>query len=179
MNTCLPLRLCDHRVQLGFFFFFINCYIKSGACKMAQRIKALVTRTEDQSSVPKTHTVEEQNQHPQVVLWPLPVPCGTHRLTPHTPKIKRQRIKGKITFRIFKIYKIKFKPGFSASNFLVDTHGDCGAHNGQQAVRSETSRTYVSWVWHSICQLRKESLTALLKVMSSNPSNHMVPHNHP
>lgn len=44
-----------------------------GACKIALPIKALAYKPEDLNSVSRIHTMEGENQSPQVVLWLLHV----------------------------------------------------------------------------------------------------------
>lgn len=53
---------------------------------MAQQAKAFGAKPDEQKSSPEIHIVEEENQLPEVFLWPPHVACGTVIHTHKTSK---------------------------------------------------------------------------------------------
>ena len=58
---------------------------------MAQWVKGLAAKTDDPSSIPRTHMVEEEDQLQQVVLCPPHVCCGEVHASPQPTPCKERK----------------------------------------------------------------------------------------
>ena len=74
-------------IVIFYFFFKLLPLTFFRAQETAQQVKVPAARSNELSLIAESHTVEDENQLPHVVFWPLCACCGTFVIPqppPHT-----------------------------------------------------------------------------------------------